>query len=103
MLHCKDAWKHGVSLRCKIEKVPKDIQRENSRKDKVREILSQELEHKQVPKRGHIQVSGMVSVPCWHATPIANALWKTSRNSVMVKLGTKVMKWSKVLSVGKSR
>ena len=25
---------------------------------------------------GANQVSGRVSVPCWHATPIANAPWK---------------------------
>ena len=25
---------------------------------------------------GWDQVSGVVSVPCWHATPVANALWK---------------------------
>ena len=29
----------------------------------------------QVPK-GRDQVSGGVSVPCWHATPVADALWK---------------------------
>ena len=36
---------------------------------------SQQVEHMQVPK-GRDQVSGGVSVPCRHATPIANALWK---------------------------
>ena len=25
---------------------------------------------------GRNQVSGRVSVPCWHATPVANAPWK---------------------------
>ena len=25
---------------------------------------------------GRNQVSGRVSVPCWHATPVANASWK---------------------------
>ena len=29
----------------------------------------------QVPK-GLDQVSGGASVPCWHATPVADALWK---------------------------
>ena len=33
-------------------------------------------------------MSGRVSVPCWLATPVANA---PSRNSVKVKLGIKVM------------
>ena len=42
----------------------------------VRENWCQELEQKQVPKRGRNQVSGKVSVPCWHATSVANALWK---------------------------
>ena len=28
------------------------------------------------PKVGQDQVSGGVSVPCRHATPVANALWK---------------------------
>ena len=28
------------------------------------------------PKVGQDQVSGGVSVPCWHATPVAYALWK---------------------------
>ena len=27
------------------------------------------------PKVGQDQVSGGVSVPCWHATPAADALW----------------------------
>ena len=28
------------------------------------------------PKVGLDQVSGGVSVPCWHAAPVANVLWK---------------------------
>ena len=28
------------------------------------------------PKVGHDQVSGGVSVLCWHAAPVANVLWK---------------------------
>ena len=28
------------------------------------------------PKKGQDQVSGGVSVPCRHATPVADALWK---------------------------
>ena len=42
----------------------------------VRGILSQQLELKQVQERGRNQVSGRVSVPCWHATPVANTPWK---------------------------
>ena len=37
---------------------------------------SQQLEHKKSPKGGRNQVSGSVSVPCWLATPVANAPWK---------------------------
>ena len=37
----------------------------------VREIKSQQLEHKQYTKRGRKQVSGRVTFPCWHATPVA--------------------------------
>ena len=35
------------------------------------EIWSEQLEHKQVPKRGDGTTTGTVSVPCWHATPVA--------------------------------
>ena len=34
------------------------------------------LEHLQVPKIGQDQVSGEVSVLCWHAAPVSNVLWK---------------------------
>ena len=30
------------------------------------------------PKVGQDQVSGGVSIPCWHAAPVANVLWKPS-------------------------
>ena len=44
--------------------------------DKVRKRdWSQQEEHIQVPK-GPDQVSGGVSVPCRHATPVVNVLWK---------------------------
>ena len=36
-------------------------------------------------------MSGRVSVPYWHAAPVANAPWKPL-NSVNVKVGIKVMK-----------
>ena len=28
------------------------------------------------PKVGQDQVSGGLSVPCWHAAPVANVVWK---------------------------
>ena len=42
----------------------------------------------QVPK-GRDQVSGGVSVPCRHATPVANVLWKPLKFRLKVEFGTK--------------
>ena len=41
------------------------------------------------PKEGQDQVSG-VSVLCWHATPVANVLWKPLAIRLKVKFGNKV-------------
>ena len=52
------------------------------------------------PKVGQDQVSGRVIVPCWHATPVADALWKQifgemsdsvimSRPGIMSQTGTR--------------
>ena len=43
------------------------------------------------PKKGRNQVSGKESVPCWLATPVI-IRHGTTRNSVKVKFGMKVMK-----------
>ena len=43
-------------------------------------------------KGGRNQVSGRISVPCWHVTPVANAPWKPLINPVKVKLGIMVIK-----------
>ena len=61
----------------KIEKVPRDIRRAWSGKitTSSEKDWSQKVEHMQVPK-GRDQVSEGVSVPCRHATPVANVLWK---------------------------
>ena len=61
----------------KIEKVPRDIRRAQSGKITTSSIKdwSQQVEQMQVPK-GRDQVSGGVSVPCWHATPVAYILLK---------------------------
>ena len=40
----------------------------------VQERLVSTLEHMQVPKVGQDQVSGGVSVLCWHAAPVAFVL-----------------------------
>ena len=49
---------------------------------------SQHVEHMQVPK-GRDQVSGGVSVPCQHATPVADVLWKPLKFRLKVEFGTK--------------
>ena len=51
-----------------------------------RGIWSQQSEHKQVPKRVRDQLSGRVSAPCWHDTPVANAPLKPL-NSLEVNFG----------------
>ena len=74
-------WMH---VRGKIEIVPRDIKGEKSSKDTT--SSEKQLEHKQVeiipkwrsaslaPQKGErSQLSERVSVPCWHATPVANA------------------------------
>ena len=44
----------------------------------VQEKLVSTLEHMQFPKAGQDQVSGGVSVLCWHIAPVAYVLWKPS-------------------------
>ena len=52
-------------------------------------MLENQLEHKQVPKRGMEPDVRKVSVPCWHAIPVAVP---HDNHLVKVKLGIKVMK-----------
>ena len=42
------------------------------------------------PKVGQDQVSGGVSVLCWHAAPVANVPWKPLAIRLKVKFGNKV-------------
>ena len=42
------------------------------------------------PKVGQDQVSGGVSVLCWHAEPVANVLWKPRTIRYKVKFGNNV-------------
>ena len=42
------------------------------------------------PKVGQDQVSGGVSVLCWHAAPVAYVLWKPCTIREKVKFGNKV-------------
>ena len=60
----------------KIEKVPRGIRGEKSSKDMAssRNLVNWSISRSQ--NGGRNQMSGRVSVPCWHATPIANAPWK---------------------------
>ena len=60
----------------KIEKVPRGIRGEKSSKDmaSLRNLVSTIGVLSQ--NGGRNQVSGRVSVPCWLATPVANAPWK---------------------------
>ena len=61
----------------KIEKVLRDFRRAKSGKitTSSEKDWSQQVEHMQV-RRGRDQVSGGVSVPCQHATPVADVPWK---------------------------
>ena len=56
------------------------------------------------PKVGQDQVSGGVSVLCWHAAPVAYVLWKPctirlKSNSVMRSRSVMVKNWCNVLSM----
>ena len=76
-MHRFDAF-HRVDIQSKIEKVPRGIRVENSSKDMAssRNLVSTIGAPASSKMGGRNQVSGRVSVPCWHATPIANAPWK---------------------------
>ena len=62
----------------KIEKVPRGIRGERSSKDMAssRNLVSTIGSISKSQNGGRNQVSGRVSVPCWLATPVANAPWK---------------------------
>ena len=47
-----------------------------------------DIEKHASPKVGQDQVSGGVSIPCWHATPVADTLWKPVLSN-NVKFGIK--------------
>ena len=60
----------------KTEKVPRGIRGEKSRHGKFEEFVLNNWSISKSQNGGRNQVSGRVSVPCWHATPVANAPWK---------------------------
>ena len=70
-------WCRGRNI-SKIEKVPRGIRGEKSSKDMAssRNLVSTIGAFRKSQNGGRNQVSGRVSVPCWHATPVANAPWK---------------------------
>ena len=70
--------KKDPEIQNKNRKVQRDIQYEKSGKSRqLRENWSQQLQHKQVPKRNgrRNQVPGRVGVSCWHATTNTNSMW----------------------------
>ena len=44
---------------------------------RAQESWSQQLEHKQVPKRDGARCPKGISIPCWHATFVENSPWKS--------------------------
>ena len=66
----------------------KNIVRKNNDKFGKRIGLDKYNIYMQVPK-GRDQVSGGISVPCRHATPVANVLWKSLKIRLKVEFGTK--------------
>ena len=54
------------------------------------------------PKVGQDQVSGGVSVPCWHATPVADAPWKPifgEMSDSVIMLSPVIMSQSSIMSI----
>ena len=54
------------------------------------------------PKVGQDQVSGGVSVPCWHATPVADAPWKPifgEMSDSVIMLSRVIMSQSSIMSI----
>ena len=88
----------------KIEKVPRGIRSEKSSKDMAisRNLVSTTGAQASPKIGGWNQVPGRVSVPCWHATPVANSPWKP----LMIRWRSKSVSrsWNlwKVWLVGKS-
>ena len=67
-----------IKIKGTVEKVPRGIRGEKSSKDMAssRNLVSAIGAQASPKTEGRNQVSGRVSVPCWHATPVANAPWK---------------------------
>ena len=105
---------HKTMIQCNVEviaktEVPRDVRNSKVQKqDKFRRRWSQHYTALANPKVGQDQVSGGVSVPCRHATPVADALWKpifsnnvkldnttnTTSSSCMLSIKRRLLTWS---------
>ena len=67
----------------KIEKATRGISGEKSRKDTASLVkVVSTIGTQASPQKGERnQVSGRISVPCWHVTPVAIAPWKPRSRS----------------------
>ena len=102
-------WRHfGISLNSfwvesNIEKVPRGTQCESrERYGKFGKIGINNWIISKSNKGGRNQVSGMVSVPFWHLTPVANTPWKPLVIRWRSGSVSKSWNWWKVWSVWKS-
>ena len=68
-----------------MTKVPTPVEMSNGQTDNTNNALN-----KYKPKIGWDKVLRAVSEPCWHVTPIMNALWEPLWIRQKLKLGKKV-------------
>ena len=66
---------HSISIKAKTE-VPRDVRNSKSRNKTSSGDIGLNIRTLASPEVGQDQVSGGVSVLCWHAAPVANVLWK---------------------------
>ena len=86
-------------IRSEIEKVPWDIL--STKSDKVWQRIGLNNQSMCKFQTGQDHVSGGVSIPCWHGTPVGNDLWKPLAIRLKVKFcnNVTVMFWCKVWSM----
>ena len=94
----EEVFLRSVPFRSKIEKVPRGIQGENRVETwQVRGIWSQQLEHKQVQKRGTKPGVRKVKRSLLASQTRCKCSMETTHNSMKVKLGIKVMEFMEIL------
>ena len=77
---------NDLKLRLSKREVPRDVRNSKVRRqDKFRRDWSRHSS-----KVGQDQVSGGISVLCWHAAPVAYVLWKPFTIRLKFKFGNKV-------------